>query len=353
MIHISADILALTAEAMLLVQGEKICFANAAAKKILGDECEKKSLSAVFPPEIVGAQAASFVADAQIGLKRYIVRVSKQDGLRVYFITEPVGEPLMLNDALIYSIRNTLMTMCVSADFCRLRAEDIGNQELRAGIASLSQSYFRMTRLIENISIAKGVLDGTLRFSPEWIDIGEVCGNLVEQIQMFLRKPELVFMGRRGIYVEADYNLVNQLLLNLLSNCLMHAKECTRITINLINTEESVIISVTDDGCGIESDELHATFNRYTHGYTLDGLMKGAGLGLTVVRGIAEKHNGTLLLESRPQHGTSVRVSLRKRLTAHSTMHETEARYGTDMRTVLTGLADCLPESCYIERYLD
>ena len=353
MIQISADILALTSEALLLTQGEKICFANAAAKKLFGEGCENRSLDILLPQELITAQASSFVADARIAGKRHIVRVSRHDGLRAYFISEPSREPLMLNDALIYSMRSTLMTMCMSADFCRLRAEDIGNPELRAGIASLSQSYFRMTRLIENIGTAKSVLDGTLRFSPELLDIGELCGTLIDQVNVFLREPELVFGGRMGMYIEADRDLVRQLLLNLLSNCLLHAKGCTRISVNLLDVGECVVLSVTDDGCGINSDELHSTFNRYVHGYSMSGLVTGAGLGLTVVRGIADRHKGTLLLESRPNHGTSVRVSFAKRHSTCTTLRSPELPYGTETRSVLTGLSDYLPEHYYIERYLD
>ena len=314
MFQISSDILALTSEALVLARAGKIAFANASARAILGADCVGKKLSAVFEPDITCAQASGFIADTVIADRRYLVRVSKQENMQVMFITSPTVQPIMLNDALLYSMRNTLMTMSVSAELCRSRAEDTDDAEMRAGIASLTQSYYRLTRTVANISAAKSILCGGLCFTPCMTDIAELCRSLAERTQFFLSEPEITVGTTQSMYAMADGALVEQLLLNLISNSVAHAKGCTRISINLIDTAESVILSISDNGCGIAGDMLGSVFARYVHTYELDTLGIGAGLGLTVVRGIAERHGGTLLLESRPEYGTTVRVSLKKSL---------------------------------------
>lgn len=353
MIQVPSDILALTSEALVLVQAGRICFANAAAKKLLGDDCEGARLSALFPPEIVSAQGSGYIADVPIKGARHIVRVMKQEGMQALFIAEPPGEPVVFNDALIYSMRNTLMTMCVSTELCRSRAEDIDDPQLRAGIASLSQSYFRITRLLENLSAAKSIMSGTLRFEPCRVDMSEMCREIAGRVNMLVGEPEVIYDGADNMFAEADSSLLELLLLNLISNSLIHAKGCTSVSVRLIDAGESIILSVTDNGSGIKSDELPTVFNKYIHAFSLTGLCGGAGLGLTVVRGIAEKHGGTLLLESRERMGTAVRVSFKKAQYAAARLSAPVEKYGTSNVSVLTGLADFLPERCYIERYMD
>ncbi len=353
MIQVSSDILALTSEALVLARAGKLAFANASAKEILGEDCVGKKLSAVFEPDIIGAQASNFIADTVIAARRYLVRVSKQENMQVMFITPPAAKPVMLNDALLCSMRSTLMTMSVSAELCRSRAEDVGDAELRAGVASLTQSYYRLSRAMANLSAAKSILDGTLYFAPRMTDMTELCTGIAERLRFFLPEPELRIGTAQSMLAMVDSALVEQLILNLLANSLAHAKGCTCISINLIDTAESVILSVSDNGCGIAGEELHLVFDRYVHPYSLGGLVGGAGLGLTVVRGIAERHGGTLLLESRPEYGTTVRVSFRKKLNVPTKLSAPQEKYAAGSKSILSGLADCLPERCFMERYMD
>lgn len=353
MVQVSSDILALTTEAVVLVQAGRVSFANAAAKKLIGYDCEGKRVGEIFPPEIVSAQGSGFIADALIKGKRCIVRVTKNEGMQAIFLAEPSGEPVMLSEALIYSMRNNLMTMCMTTELCRTRAEDIGDEELRTGVASMSQSYFRITRLLENLSAAKSILGGGIRFVPSRLALDELCMSIAERTKVLCDVPEICFEGENGITIEADPALTELLLLNLISNSLVHAKGCTKVGIRIIDAGDSVILSVTDNGCGIKSEDLPSVFDRYTHSFTLSGMGKGAGLGMTVVRGVAEKHGGTLLLESRPGYGTTVRVSLKKKQGLNTALGAPTEKYNADSVSILTGLSDCLPERCYKEKYLD
>lgn len=353
MIQVSSDILSLTSEALILSRAGKISFANAPAKEILGADCVNKSLKYFFEPGITGSQASSFIADTIVRGKHYIVRVSKQTDMLVMFLTNPPAEPVLLNDAFIYSLRSALMTMSFSVDMCRSRAEALNDAGLQENIASLTKSYYQLSRLVSNVSVAQGVIRGEMSFTPVRLDLTECCINCVEGVEMFCKKPEIVVNAAPKMYVTADPMLVEQVLLNLLSNSLVHGKDCTRISISLIDAGESVILSVSDDGCGIESDMLHSVFDRYVHGFDMRGMSGGAGLGLTVGRGIAEKHGGTLLLESRPGRGTTVRISLRKNLKVPLNLRTNEGEYSGGAKSVLMGLADYLPAECYADKYMD
>ena len=109
------------------------------------------------------------------------------------------------------------------------------------------------------------------------------------------------------------------------------------------------MLSVSDDGCGIPAGQLHETFERYRHSFDARQMGRGAGLGLSVVRGVAQLHGGTLLLESREGQGARVSVSLPEN--PNLTLRDGDPPPGP--RRILTELCDVLPGSVYLPRYLD
>ena len=137
------------------------------------------------------------------------------------------------------------------------------------------------------------------------------------------------------------------LVMNLLSNALLHARGCTRIVLSLHETRDQAVLSVDDDGCGISPGGLRTVFDRYRHGFDLSGMANGAGLGLTAVREIARVHGGTLLLESREGSGTAVRVSLSRKLSPLVSVQDAGPAWERSYNSILTGLADCLPLSAF------
>ena len=97
---------------------------------------------------------------------------------------------------------------------------------------------------------------------------------------------------------------------------------------------------------------LGSVFDRYCHGFDMGSMLYGAGLGLTVARSAAHLHGGTLLLESRQGKGTTVRVSLSRHLSCPG-LRSPRENWESNIHSILTALADCLPDSCYTEKYMD
>ena len=138
-----------------------------------------------------------------------------------------------------------------------------------------------------------------------------------------------------------------------IDNSLTHAEGCTRVSLRLIEDHERVVISVNDDGCGIAPEKLHFVFDRYRHGFGIADIDHGAGLGLTAALAIANLHGGTLLLESREEVGTTVRASFSRNPVPSQQLYAAQEEPERGMRALLTGLADCLPDRCFGEKYAE
>ena len=350
--QISTEILALSGEPALLARRFRVFFANAAARQLLGDDCEGKSLEDLLGPALCETQAPSFLLDQTVRGHRCSLRVNHIGDCQLIFLRRCGSTPLLLNDALLCSMRSALMNFGVSAELLRARAEERGDSPLLKDLRSVTHCYYRMLRVLANASLVLSVTDGSAPFAPDEMDMIRFLSGLLDTVRMLC--PGTAFSLSHGEIhpIVADRQLVELMVLNLISNCIVHAKGCTRVRLSLMETRENLILSVDDNGCGIPPEQLGTVFDRYCHGFDTGSLCAGAGLGLTVARSVAQLHKGTLLLESRQGRGTTVRVSLSRRLSADR-LCGGQSAWENDMQGILTALADSLPDDCYTENYLD
>ena len=104
--------------------------------------------------------------------------------------------------------------------------------------------------------------------------------------------------------VEADADQIKRVLLNVINNALeAMAEKGGTLRLSTRRERDGVLILVEDDGPGVE--DVERIFEPH---YTTK--VKGTGLGLAIARQIVEEHGGTIRAESRPGHGTSVRIQL-------------------------------------------
>jgi signal transduction histidine kinase len=103
----------------------------------------------------------------------------------------------------------------------------------------------------------------------------------------------------------ADAQRLRQVIGNLLSNAANHAPEGSSVTLSARREGSSVVISVHDAGSGIPSDVLDKVFERFV-AQGASGKRGGAGLGLSIVKGLVELHHGTVTIKSGAGKGTLV-----------------------------------------------
>ena len=351
MIDSLPKLLNLSGEAALYIGGAVIRYANPAACALLGRSLTGMNAAELFGEELTGSQSANLIADITVNARRFTGRFSRQETGWLVFLTGRRGGPDILNDPLLFSLRSSLMNMGIAAESLRGLCEKQGGEALRRSTASLTNSYFRILRQVDNAGFALSYFRGEPLLNAVSCDLERLCRGAAEAIQPFFPDVTLEYAGEGGHGIVADPALFKLLLNNLLANCLLHAA-CSFVRIRLSETPQSILLSVTDDGCGIPPERLHQTFERYRYPFDATQMGMGPGLGMSVARGVAELHGGTLLLESRVNRGTAVRVSFSRSLRC-GILRADESSLQYTAQDLLAGLADCLPESAFAENYLD
>lgn len=118
-----------------------------------------------------------------------------------------------------------------------------------------------------------------------------------------------------GGTIEGSPNALGRALESLIENAYRHTQPGDPIAITATERGDGVVLAVDDGGCGIPAHALPHVFERF---YRAQGSPsgKGAGLGLSIVRSVAEAHGGRARIESGPARGTRVEIILPRRLPA-------------------------------------
>ncbi len=348
MVKSPSEILALTNEPAVLVCRGRIRYANPCACTVLGADCVGRTVRESFGADIAEAQAGAFVSGVRLCGKSYVLRVSPMEDGHVYFFSPQESAAEYLNDAFLYSLRNTLSGLSVAAERMRELAESTGG-ELTACVNGVTHSYYKLLRLVRNISAIRDANRGGLINVPQMFDLAALCSSFVQTAGTLMSGEDIRFGYEGSLPVCGDPSVAELLLENLVSNCILHAHGHSRITINLLDIGDTAVLSVSDDGCGMPPELLPKVFERYRYGFELSEMGRGSGFGLSAALAAAGHHGGTLLLESRLGHGTSVRASIKKNGPVE--LRGLTGAEDISVQAVLTGLADCLSDICFATEY--
>jgi len=110
-----------------------------------------------------------------------------------------------------------------------------------------------------------------------------------------------------------DRDKVLQVVLNVLTNAVKFTRSGGRVSVRVRSDVDPVAISIADTGRGIPADQLTAIFEPFVQvGRKLSGVDEGAGLGLSISRGLARAMGGELAVESTPDVGSTFTLTLRR-----------------------------------------
>lgn len=105
-----------------------------------------------------------------------------------------------------------------------------------------------------------------------------------------------------------DYGLMEQIIYNLILNSCEYTAEKSRIIISASHTSDTVMVTIEDNGNGIPDIEKEKVFDKF---YRLNKTKTtGTGLGLSLVKGFTEAHNGTILLSDSKLGGAKFLITI-------------------------------------------
>lgn len=190
----------------------------------------------------------------------------------------------------------------------------LGNTRYREYAHLVYDSGQLLLDLITDVLDMAKIEAGKLELNFEPIDLAGTVKDIVRLLQTRTEQAGVSLIAdlpETPISLIADRRALKQILLNLLSNAAKFTLPDGKITLAVRNTDGLVMLSVSDTGIGIPPQDLPRLGQPFEQVTSNAELSKGGtGLGLALVRALAEKHGGYMTIESEEGVGTSVHVAL-------------------------------------------
>lgn len=179
-----------------------------------------------------------------------------------------------------------------------------------------------VARLVEILEVSLGrvrLAADTLKLHPEPLAVAEVCTASLKQATEFWPDRRFITTSPEApATVTGDAALVKTAILNLLDNAVKYSPPPTPISLVWQSTETEAIITVSDQGPGVTSEELARLGEKYYRGSASSGAV-GAGIGLWLVARIVEEHRGSVRFQpGEPGLSVSIRLPMRNEERNHA-----------------------------------
>lgn len=208
-----------------------------------------------------------------------------------------------------HELRTPLSIISISAQSLAVNLEELSFEKKANNIHRIRVAAQRMGTLVNDMLTLTRAEAGKLEFNPEIISLEPFCQQLYEHIHFKSGQSLLLEGNAIKAQIYADKNLLNSILINLLTNAVKYSPENSVIQL-IINQEKlAVSFQVIDQGIGIFPKEQAAILGAFYRGKNV-GSVSGTGLGLAVVKTCVDIHRGKLAIASHPNRGTCVTVKL-------------------------------------------
>ncbi len=335
-------LIAISPYAIVVIRGDRILFANDQAIKLFGavkaDEILGRSVMDLFHPdyhtairesihELVEGRAqvpmleeklvtlSGRSVDAEVSAARFVdeegpailvmlrdisERKRLQEQLRK---TERIAELGTVASGMAHEIGTPMNVILGRAEYLMDRVTE---EPIKKGLQTIITQVERITRVMNQL------LSFARRKAPERValDLKQVVEDSLEMFQERLARSQIqveLQLADPCPMVLADADQMSQVMINLVMNAVHAMPDGGTLRVALAPEPQMVRLTVADTGHGVPREVIKKIFDPF---FTTKEFGKGTGLGLTVVKGIIEEHQGSIAVESQEGVGTTFTILL-------------------------------------------
>ena len=214
---------------------------------------------------------------------------------------------------LAHELRNPLAPISTGAHLLKLLHSD--NAQISQTCAIIARQVDHMTSLVDDLLDVSRVTRGLVSLSSQVLDLRAVVDDAAEQIRPLIaarRHRVVIDVPPAPAPVSGDHKRLVQVVANLLGNATKYTPEGGRIHLRLVADGATYLLTVTDDGIGMDAQLVKRVFDLFTQAErTPDRSQGGLGLGLALAKSLVELHGGSVDAHSDGLgHGSTFSVRL-------------------------------------------
>ncbi|GEL76124.1 ATP-binding protein [Tenuibacillus multivorans] len=176
----------------------------------------------------------------------------------------------------------------------------------------------RMNRLVNELLDLARMEAGHIQINHAKVPVKPFIDRVIKKFSSLFEEQEIELRTNvpSGIEYYFDPDRIEQVMTNLIDNALRHTNEDGKITIDVEEQKNELVIHIKDNGSGIPEEDLPFIFERFyksDKSRTRNGKKKGTGLGLSIAKHIIEAHNGSIYAKSKESEGTTFTFTIPKK----------------------------------------
>ncbi len=205
--------------------------------------------------------------------------------------------------AITHELKTPIATTRLSIETLLRRKLDDSQQQklLQSALAETN----RLNILTNNILLAAQMEEKSFQRENDEINLANVIETVVNDYKSRNPSRTIDANTEKELFIEGDALLMEIALSNLIDNALKYAPKESPVYVDLMQTDDAILIKVIDEGPGIPDEEKQKIFEKfYRSGSEFTRKARGTGLGLYLTRKIIRQHNGEIFVMNNMPHGS-------------------------------------------------
>lgn len=212
----------------------------------------------------------------------------------------------LYDDVLTHDLLNTITVVQGVVDILSMDEKIRKRREFKV----IRRNLEKLVAMIENAQ-RLGRLEDKKSLVVERGDLGVYIRNSMERVKPLAKKRKIKLLHKlNGGYPSELNPVIEEVFLNLLSNAVKYSPEGAKVVVGIESQDGDWLVMVKDNGEGIPDEYKDRVFKRFNRA-DKEGI-KGAGLGLAIVRRIVDLHRGEVWVDDNPGGGSIFHVKLAK-----------------------------------------
>ena len=202
-----------------------------------------------------------------------------------------------------HEMKTPLTTISAYSQVLQMQAAKSNDTFAIAMLDKVNKQVSRMTILINGFLNVSRFESGNIHIDKTRFDMAELVKESEEESAAIITSHKVVFAPVESTFVMADRDKIGQVINNLLSNAVKYSPAKTTIHVTCIMVDNMALVSVKDEGMGIQQKDIDKLFERYYRVEESKGIA-GFGIGLYLSAEIIKRHDGRIWVESEVGKGS-------------------------------------------------
>lgn len=199
-----------------------------------------------------------------------------------------------------HDLKNPLTTIPIWSDL--IKNENDNSENISKMCGKIKEASSKMFRVVNELLETARADSEACQLNMDKIDLSELIASVVSSYKILAANKDqtINFIGKTGIYIYGDKNKLTIIPENLISNAIKYSSNGSVIAIQVSSKTNIAMLEVQDEGCGFDKEEKLLLFKRFSKlNNQSPGEGSSAGLGLSIVKELAEAHHGSASAESK------------------------------------------------------